>query len=486
LDNLNKSWASQRWSRKIGQFDEIGLPISGNVNGAPERILDFRRFISDEVNQVLFKVLDKVNINAPNSLTNTNAWYYSWMKYFDYAPIAYSGKMTRQGEGYYAGNSLINNDGIEGASFGIARIQYESTNPFWCSEFTTHNAVPNSIRKSAYASLMSGNQMVCGWTWQSIRGGEEQYLEGMLDWDGIPNRKYNEYKKIATEFKKIEKFFPYKLQAEVGLAFSFPSQIASYSFPEQHEGQVETCFSQFYKRNIDVRMLDISLSDLKYKLLIIPGVTVMDPKTAKKIRNFVNNGGTAIMTGYSAIVDTTNQVFTTTQPGLLNDVFGIRLGGYEEFESMNELSKISYKGKKVRVDYKGKSIESQSPRYDIIEPKGAEVLANITSLDKNYPVMTSNKFGKGTAIYIGLPARGEVLSPLLDELIRELSIKSGPNVPTGVMARQIDKTHFLYLNVSGEPQEIQMKDNSRSILFEKDYNGNFTIAPYEPEFIEIK
>ena len=42
------------------------------------------------------------------------------------------------------------------------------------------------------------------------------------------------------------------------------------------------------------------------------------------------------------------------------------------------------------------------------------------------------------------------------------------------------------MNVCGEPKDIQMKRNSRSILFEKNYNGNFTIAPYEPEFIEIK
>jgi L-rhamnose mutarotase len=35
-----------------------------------------------------------------------------------------------------------------------------------------------------------------------------------LDWDGVPNRKYREYKKIATEFKRIEKYFPYQLKAE--------------------------------------------------------------------------------------------------------------------------------------------------------------------------------------------------------------------------------------------------------------------------------
>ena len=104
----------------------------------------------------------------------------------------------------------------------------------------------------------------------------------------------------------------------------------------------------------------------------------MDPITAQKIRDYVNNGGTVVMTSYSAVVDTTNQVFASTRPGLLSDVFGIRLGSYEETENMNEISRISYKGKQIQVSYKGKNIESESPRFDVIEPKGAEVLGNIT------------------------------------------------------------------------------------------------------------
>ena len=486
LENLNKAWATQRWSRRINQFEEIGFPVATHPTDVPERMLDFRRFVSDEINQLLFKVIEKVNTNAPNALVNTNAWYYSPMKYFDYSQIAYSGKMTREGCGFYPGLSLITNGGVMNALFGISRIQFESTNPFWCTEFTTMTAVPNSIRKSAYASLMYGNQMVCGWTWQSMHSGEEQYLEGMIDWDGIPNRKYDEYKKIATEFKKIEKFFPYKPQAEVGLAFSFPSQIASSYFPEQHDNQLQACFDLFYLRNMDARIIEISRSSLNYKLLIVPGVAVMDEATATKIRDFVKNGGTVIMTSNSAIVDETGRVFASTHPGRLEDVFDIRVGSYEETEALNEISRKSYKGKKLEFNYKGKAMDTESSRFDIIEPKGAEIIGSLTSLDKDYPIMTSNKYGKGRAIYVGLPANGNVLNPLLDELISELSIKKGPDVPSGVMARQIDKSHFLYLNVSGESKEIQMKGNSRSILFDKDYNGNFTIAPYEPELIETK
>ncbi|MEO8405282.1 MAG: beta-galactosidase [Chitinophagaceae bacterium] len=486
LDNLNKTWATQRWSRRLNQFDEVGLPVAVYSTTVPERMLDFRRFISEEINQVLFKVIDKVNINAPGALTNTNAWFFSQMKYFDYSAIAYSGKMTREGEGFYPGNSLITNWGIMNALFGIARIQFESTNPFWCTEFTTMTAVPNSIRKSAYATLMYGNQMVCGWTWQSMHSGEEQYLEGMVDWDGIPNRKYDEYKKIATEFKKIEKYFPYKRQAEVGLAFSFPSQIASAYFPERHDEQLQACFNLFYYRNMDACVVEISKSALNYKLLFVPGVAVMDEPTANKIRDFVKNGGTVVMTSNSAIVDETGKVFASTHPGRLNDVFGIRVASYEETESLNEISRKSFKGKKLEITYKEKAINSESSQFDVIESKGAEVLASITSLDKDYPIITSNKYGKGRAIYIGLPANEAALNPLLDDLITELSLKKGPDVPAGVMARQIDKNHFLYLNVSGEPKEIRMNGKSRSILFDKNYAGNFIIAPYEPEFIEVE
>ena len=486
VDNLNKAWATQRWSRRFYQFEEIGFPVSTHSNDVPERMLDFRRFVSDEVNQFLLKVIDKVNTNAPNALVNTNAWYYSPLKYFDYSQIAYSGKMTREGCGFYPGSSLTTNWGVMNSLFGISRIQFESTNPFWCSEFTTMTAVPNSIRKSAYATLMYGNQMVCGWTWQSMHSGEEQYLEGMLDWDGIPNRKYDEYKKIATEFKKIEKYFPYKLQSEVGLAFSFPSQIASSSYPEQQDNQLQACWGLFYSRNMDANVVEISKSPLKYKLLIVPGVTVMDETTATKIRDFVKDGGTVIMTSNSAVVDETGKVFTSTRPGRLSDVFGIRVASFEETENLNEISRKSYRGKKLEFTYKGKAVDTESTRFDVIESKGAEVIGSISSLDKDYPIMTSNRYGKGRAIYVGLPADRNILNPLLDELIDQLNIKKGPNVPTGVMARQIDKNHFLYLNVSGEPKEIQMKGKTRSLLFDKSYDGNFTIAPYEPEFIEIK
>ena len=105
---------------------------------------------------------------------------------------------------------------------------------------------------------------------------------------------------------------------------------------------------------------------------------------------------------------------------------------------------------------------------------------------KTYSVSQSFVLDYDEAIYVGLPTKSEGLGSLLIDLIDELGIKKGSEVPSGVMVRQINKTHFLFMNVSGEPKEIQMKGKSRSILFDKDYSGNFTISPYELEYIELK
>jgi beta-galactosidase len=487
VENLNKAWAGQRWSRRIGDFDEVGLPMSGGgVTGSPERVLDFRRFISDEIYGFMLKFIDRVNAGAPGVMTTGNFWYYS-SKYFDYAKIAYTGKVSRGGCGFYPGNSLRSNGGIENAMFGIARIQFENTTPFWCTEFTTMTATPGSIRKSAYASLMMGNQLICGWTWQSMHAGEEEFLEGMVDWDGKPNRKYDEYKTIAAEFRKIERYgFPYQPQPEVALGFSFPSQIASAKFPEPHDGQVQTVFNIFNRRNMDVRVVDISQSQLRYKLIIVPGMAVMEEPTAVKIREFVRSGGTVVMTGYSAMLDEHNQVFATGLPGRLSDVFGIRVSGFEESEFMNEISRDGSRGRQLRVNYHDRNITCQSPRFDVIEPKDAEVLGRIVSLDRDYPIVTTHKFGTGTAIYIGLPAREELLDAVVGDLINRLAIKTGPQVPAGVMARQINPTHILYLNLDGTAKRVELKGHSRSILHDQEYQDGFSLPPFEPEFVETE
>lgn len=237
---------------------------------------------------------------------------------------------------------------------------------------------------------------------------------------------------------------------------------------------------------MDVKILDINRSQLDYKLLILPGLAVMEKKTADKIKEYVENGGTVIMTAHSAVLEENGQVFTTIQPGYLSDIFGIRIGSFEETKNMNEISRLSYSGDKLLINYQDKNMEVEAGRYDVIEARGAEVVGKITSLDKDYPIITSHSYGKGRAIFIGLPASSTILEPVVDELIEKLSIKKGPEVPDGIMARKIDDNHLLMLNLTNKAQKVNIGGEAYSILRERKYNGNIEIGPQEPEFVELK
>ena len=463
VDALNDAWAGWRWSRIVGSFDEVVLPDLSKAlyGGNAERQLDFRRFLSDEIVGFYTDVIDKVNANAPGVPTYTNAWYYS-TKFFDYAELSYNGKMTYGGCGFYPGTDLDGYYGMRGAAFGIQRIQFEQTTPHWCAEFTTMQAAPEACRKQAYMSLMYGNQMVCGWTMQSMWAGEEQYLQGLVDWDGTPNYKYYEYKRIAGEFEKIGKWFPYNPRYEVGIALDFASTALGRmnGYPASpHENQAQACFDWFFDHNMDVRIIDPARSPLQYRLLIVPGVTYLSEETVAKIRKYVSDGGTVIMTTRSAMTDVHGQVVKCTQPAGLDDVFGIRLGG-------------------ILVNQDKKS-------FDEIELRGASCMASEDFFGRTLPLVTEHRYGKGRAIYVGTSAGGKDVSSVIASAIDELGITKGPDVPDRVSARWIDPRHLLLLNHSSEDKVVKVGKRCKSILTGDSYTGTVVLKANDADFLQF-
>jgi hypothetical protein len=93
---------------------------------------------------------------------------------------------------------------------------------------------------------------------------------------------------------------------------------------------------------------------------------------------------------------------------------------------------------------------------------------------------------QGAAIYVGPPARQELLDPMVGELIERLAIKTGPRAPAGAMARQIDATHNLYLNIDGTVKRVELLGRSRSLLRDRDYEDSFELEPCEPEFVKTQ
>jgi beta-galactosidase len=336
----------------------------------------------------------------------------------------------------------------------------------------------------AYLGLVMGAQGTLAWTFNSHLGGEEQALFGLVDHDDTPSWKVDEFGRIASEFKQLEKYgFPRYTHPEVAIAYSFDSFIDSNPntssnttrqyFKPCYTCQVEAAFDPVFRANIDAAIINIGHSDLsRYKLVVVPADYVMDSASAKAIRDYVSAGGTVLMTALSAKVDEHGQWFNTPLPGRLSDVFGLKTNAFYDWDVL-------------KFDLNGKSVESGAHRYEVLEPSTATVLARFTTTTDHTPAVTINRYGKGNAIYLATESRASSIGPVEKYLCELAGVHPGPQTPDGVFAREVDG-RTLYVNTTGAEKSIPILGSKQGIIGNRTYTGVLDLGPQEVELITAR
>jgi beta-galactosidase len=336
----------------------------------------------------------------------------------------------------------------------------------------------------AHFGLLMGAQAVLPWTWHSHHGGEEQALFGLIDHDDRPSWKLDEFATIAKEFAKLEKLgFPRLQEPKVAIAYSFDNMIAT-NLPREgmnntvrpyinpgYMKQAHSAYEPLFKDNIDVAVINIGHEDLsRYKLVIVPGMYLLDAASRTNLRKFVADGGTVIMTAQSDKVDDNNQWFDTPLPGGLTDVFGLRTNAF-------------YNAGTLQTTVGGEEVKAELGPYEVLEPSSADVLARFSNTDGNVPAITVNHFGKGRAIYVATAAQPKLMGPLYRQLYESLGIEPGPKTPEGVYARVVDG-RTLYVNTTGESKDVAIDGARNGVLTGKRWSGVLHLDPLGVDLLE--
>jgi beta-galactosidase len=83
ISELNKAWATQRWSRRLNSFEDVDLPLADGP-GPSERYLDLHRYWSD-VTVARLEELDAIRQrNMPDVPSISNLWDTASRRGFDY------------------------------------------------------------------------------------------------------------------------------------------------------------------------------------------------------------------------------------------------------------------------------------------------------------------------------------------------------------------------------------------------------------------
>ena len=478
VEELNKAWATQRWSRRLNSFEDVDLPLADGP-GPSERFLDLHRYWSD-VSIARLKELDAIRRrNMPNVPAISNLWDTAPRRGFDYLST-YKSYVSYGAEGFYPG------DPVSGA-FGALMTKGDLDTPIWFNEFTAGGGgfygTPGRSRMYAYLGLVIGAQGTLAWTFNSHLGGEEQALFGLLDHDGTPSWKVDEFARMASEFRDLEKYgFPRYPHPEVAIAYSFDSFIDSHPngpsnttlqyFAPSYTDQVQSAFEPLFKANIDTAIINIGHDSLsRYKLVVIPADYVMDAASAKAIRDYVSGGGTVLMTAFSAKVDEHGQWFDTPLPGRLSDIFGLRTSQFYKPDEAPDF------------ELDGKTVKGSIHFYEVLEPRTAKNLAKFSNIAGNPPAVTVNQYGKGKAIYLAAPSQPSFIEAILGILYGPLAIQRGPSTPEGVYARVVNG-RTLYVNTTTDVKKVVVDKEVHGVFSGRTYKGEIQLPPYGEEFVQ--
>ena len=476
LEALNKAWATQRWSRRIGQWDEVRLPYADGP-GPAERYLDLRRFWSDLTLATLDDLESVRRKNLPDKPVLSNYWDWSGRKGFDFLG-SYRRHTTYGAMGFYAGDAI--NGGWE-----ATMIKGGMSTPTWFNEFAAGGGGSYGSkgwsRMWAHFVLLMGGQAALAWTFNSHLGGEEQALMGLIDHDDRPSWKLAEWAAIAADYAKLEKLgFPRRVEPQVAIAYSFenihatspngPSNTVRQYIKTPYLKQAQGAFEPLLKDNVDVAIIKLSYEDLsRYRLIILPGMYLLDQASTEAVRQFVAGGGTVVMTAQSAKVGDNNQWHNTPLPGQLTDVFGLRTNEFYDAAGTLTLG--------------GEEIKGTVEHYEVLEPASAQVLARFTNLEGTPPAITVNRFGKGSAYYVATPAQPQIMRPLLRQLRAELGIAAGPKTPDGVFARAVDG-RVLYVNTNNAPVDVAIDGAMHGVLSGKRFDGTLRLEARGADLLE--
>ncbi len=477
VENLNKAWATQRWSRRLNSFEDVDLPLA-NGPGPPERYLDLHRYWSDVTVERLRELEAIRRRSMPDVPSISNLWDTAGRRGFDYLST-YKDYVSYGAEGFYPGEPI-------GGALCALMTKGDLETPIWFNEFTAggggYYGTRGRSRMFAYEALLIGAQAVLAWTFNSHTGGEEQALFGLVDHDGAPSWKVGEFARIASEFRQLEKFgFPRFTKPEVAIAYSFDSFIASHPngpssttlqyFKPSYSEQVEAAFAPLFRANMDVAIVNVGNHDLsRYKLVIVPADYVMDAVSAKTLRDYVSGGGTALMTAFSAKVDEHAQWFETPLPGRLSDVFGLKTNEFYRVDSA------------LTFELDGASIDSGVRWYEVLDPSTAAVRARFTNTPDHSPAVTLNKFGKGNAIYLATESKAAAIGPVLNSIYGIVGLQPGPRTPDGVYARVVDG-RTLYVNTTERQQRIPIEGRRTGVISGREYDGAVILGPQDADLI---
>lgn len=429
IDKLNQEYWSVFWSHRYDDFDEIESPAPHGETAVHGLALDYQRFYSDLSIDFLKQEIAAVKEYNPQIPVTTNLFHFNCgidiTKLCRILDIVSWDSYPK----WHCGTDLQTEwESAVEASFGFDFCRSQKNAPFLLMESTpsnTNNAPVCKLKRpgmhmlSAMQAIASGSDSVQYFQWRKSRGAYEKFHGAVISHNGSAETRV--FKDVCAVGRQLQELCDVRgavTRSRAALIYDWNTMRALEEQKSLRRNQrgLEEIIREHYKallkNYISIDIIDQTSDFMKYDFIAAPMLYLFLPGTADKIRQFVEKGGTFVLTFYSGLVNENDLAYECMPPYSLNDVFGLSV---EETDALTdgEYNTLLYQGKRYKVSH----------YCDLIHDSSAEMLS---AYEKDFyagmPAVTRNHFGKGAAYYIACRPEEDFLYHFYRDILRSIGI----------------------------------------------------------------
>lgn len=483
LDRLNEAWGTAFWSQAYGDWDEINPPRRAPYLVNPCQQLDFRRFSSDALLECFEAERAILKRYTPDVPVTTNFLgflkpcnYWRWASHED---LVSHDSYPDPADPEAPMAAAMSFDLMRSLGRGKPWLLMEQASSYVNWRQNNVPKRPGQMRLWSYQAVARGADGVMFFQWRASRAGAEKFHSAMVP-HGRPqgSRVWREVRDLGRELSKLDDVLPTRVQrGQVAVAFDWENWWALELPAKPSAGlrmleQLAAYYRPLFRANVVVDFVrpDDDLSG--YPLVVVPNLYLVADHVPGRFERFVSSGGTLVLGFFSGIVDEREQVRLGGYPAPFRRLLGITIEEFGALARGQRLDVVLPDGERGRSDLWA----------DPIDIEGAEAIAAYADGPLGgRPALTRNRFGLGSAYYIGTRLQPEAMSAFVARILGELGLRPPLKAPAGVeVVRRSDGARSLLfvLNHSETTAQVRLHGRAYDLLTGKRHRGILSVEPF--------
>ena len=467
LDRLNDAWGGAVWSQDYRDWEQVQPPRTAPTFRNPAQQLDFARFSSDELLACYTAEREVLTARSPGKPVTTNFMglfrpvdQFRWSAEMDVVSVD-NYPDPADAEAHVA--SAMACDLTRSVGGGRPWLLMEQAPSAVNWRAVNPPKAPGQYRALSLQAVARGADAVLSFQWRAAATGAEKFHSGMVPHAGTDSRVWREVVSLGAELRRLAPVAGQRVPAQVAFLLDWESWWALEldSHPSSSL-RLTDLLGELYRPllaagvNADFAHPESDLSG--YQLIVVPALYLVADAGAENVRRFVADGGTALITFFSGIVDSRDRVRLGGYPAPWRDLLGLRI---EELAPLPD-------GTTVGLEGPAAAAASAAGRLwqDVIELRGADPLVTFRAGHLvGQAAVTRHEYGQGAAFYLGTLPDQATLRHLIGQACQDAGVTRWTGLPPGVEAVRRGSYLFLISHLD-HPVEVDLGARRLDLLSE--------------------